>query len=639
MTEESNTLSTMEQVQKLQEFIGSADIANLQTMSQSEKLQYILSSKEFMANMASSLLMNKSMLQPMDETDTNTQNLPKNSLSHQEQMEIQKKLSLYDNTLKETLEAIKSGKFKSDQFLQSQFQSLPSDNEMNQLLKDIKLDKMKKLKVGNEISVSLEKEDNIDDITTDSSSIRTADEYIEQMIKIINQNKKFDNFLEEVSKIENLSKINDNSNIQVNRMSDINVLLNNNDNNDNNDNENDDTNTCELTFEYNKNGELINTGADDVFKKKINSQIIKALESFKLDDNLEEDIANAIAKSFENGQNPFSHMDDAKIELLADETDGEQKNFLLDSFTNQLKQYKMHYLEQLKEQNINLNQNLQQHKHQLQLQKQLQNHLQQQKRELIQRHHDMHEKNQQLHQHQDYDEGQDQDHDRYKYHSDRNHQGKSNLTQNRNNYKTSSRKNPKMDYAYSNPTPEQRLKLQRECMERLRLQDFQMAEESASKGKKKKKNKKKKNSTGISNTSNKVQNDSWLCELCEYKIVYGEIPIFLNEWLQKKVHAHEKMENYQRYLLRQRQERKRQQNSSHNKAHSGCEQNHDHCQHYTDEDDLNDEILNDRNDNNEYDYVEAEGDDDGVDTGAGTDDDDRYGNSSNIENENDINNA
>lgn len=49
----------MEHVQKLQEFLNSSDMEKLQSMSQSDKLQYILSSNDFMSNIASGLLNQK----------------------------------------------------------------------------------------------------------------------------------------------------------------------------------------------------------------------------------------------------------------------------------------------------------------------------------------------------------------------------------------------------------------------------------------------------------------------------------------------------------------------------------------------------------------------------------------------------
>ncbi|QPG74112.1 hypothetical protein FOA43_001434 [Brettanomyces nanus] len=62
-----------------------------------------------------------------------------------------------------------------------------------------------------------------------------------------------------------------------------------------------DKSSCEFTLEYDKNGELVNTGsgADDLLKRNINNQIVKALESYKLNENAEVDLANVIAKTIE----------------------------------------------------------------------------------------------------------------------------------------------------------------------------------------------------------------------------------------------------------------------------------------------------------------------------------------------------
>lgn len=563
-------ISAMEHVQKLEEFINSTQIDNLQSMSQADRLQYVLSSKDFMVNMAAGLLMQKDTTKmdgkepdfdttladngSTDQSSSSIADSNKNfltSFSKEEKLEIQKKLSMYDQTLKATLAAIKSGKLKDEQILQPLLQNSAADTDMNQLLKNVSGGKIKKLKVDDDISVSIEtasdahptgKNLSRDNGEDSFETAEAADQYIEQMIKIISHHKKFDNFLDEVSDSSRSGeKLESNPDLESLRHSC-------------NQNE-----SCKLTLEYDTDGNLIQTGTDDILKSKINAQIVRALESLKLDYNLEEDIASAIAKSFENNQNLFPNAESSNSDLAEEYS---RKGLSIDSFTSQLEQYKERYLQQLED---------------LATSAKFESYTpktnQQPRQHSSEKLHDQNLESQQLDGHLSIQNDDDKRRSGLKGLVDSPKRSKD--IKNR-------EKASKLRY-YSEPTPGQRQKLQRECMEKLRMQDLQFSEDSSRKSKKKK-NKKKKNING-SFTSNGIgltytghsHSDVWLCELCEYKIVYGEIPIFLTEWLQKKANHQEKMENYQRYLLEQRKERKIQQSRS----HSEC-QNHDHQQEYGD---------------------------------------------------------
>lgn len=577
--QKDNELSAMEHVQKLEEFINSTEIENLQSMSQADKLEYILSSKDFMANMAAGLLMQKDTAILGDE-DVNFDSdikgdfsSAKNSISSiadsnmsfltrfskEEKLEIQKKLSIYDHTLKATLDAIKSGKVKNEQALPPLFQNSPIDADMNQLLKSVNSSSVKKLKVNNDISVSIETTSdspsngqNPNSLQYEAKTKEAADKYTEQMIKIINHHKKFDNFFDGVQQIEDPSDRSKNF-----------------ENNEKYGSSSQDE-SCKLTLEYDKNGNLIHTGSEDALKTKINAQIVKALETLKLDYNLEEDIASAIAKSFENNHHLLPKAEESNF---ASDEELDKKGLSIDTFTSQLEQYKERYMQQLE----GLSNSAEfgsyaskANQHSVQnSSEQLQN--QQFETQHSRPHNAQHK---------------DEERESTNLKGQVRHAKQSKINRSR-------RETPKLEY-YTDPTPEQKQKLRRECMEKLRIQDLQLNEEVTKKSKKKK-NKKKKNSNnslatnGIGNTYiGNSHSDAWLCELCEYKIVYGEIPVFLTEWLQKKANHHEKMETYQRYLLEQRKERKLQQNRArpdcqnpnHQHEHDGgCSHSHTHNHH------------------------------------------------------------
>ncbi|GAV29950.1 hypothetical protein PMKS-003456 [Pichia membranifaciens] len=549
-------------------------------MSQADKLQYILSSKDFMANMAAGLLMQKDAAIMGDEdvdldselmgdfpgagqsissiADSNMNFLT--SFSKEEKLEIQKKLSIYDHTLKDTLDAIKSGKVKNEQALQPLFQNSPIDTDMSQLLKSFNSSRVKKLKVNDDISVSIQTtsdpqgtEENPHPSLYETKTKKAADQYTEQMIKIINHHKKFDNFLDEVQQIEDTSD----KSKGAEKSGEY-------------DPSNQDE-SCKLTLEYDRNGNLIHTGNEDALKSKINAQIVKALESLKLDYNLEEDIAGAIAKSFENNHHLLPKTEESSSESRAA---SDKKGLSIDTFTSQLEQYKERYMQQLEglsssaefesyvsKTNQHPVQNSSEHVHSQQSESQ--------------------------HTRQQHAQNKKEDQEIADLKGQIRHVKHSKLSRN-------GLENPKLEY-YSDPTPEQRQKLRRECMEKLRMQDLQLNEE-VSKKSKRKKNKKKKNpssslaSNGLGHTYiSNSQSDAWLCELCEYKIVYGEVPVFLTEWLQKKANHHEKMETYQRYLLEQKKGRKLQQNKTHpecqniNHQHDhdgGCSHTHMHNHHF-----------------------------------------------------------
>ncbi|KAG0686336.1 hypothetical protein C6P40_004402 [Pichia californica] len=531
--------------------------------------------------------------------------------SKEEKIEIQKKLTIYDNTLKSTLDAIKNGKLNNNTI--PTFQDLPSDKVMNQILKSVDSNNIKKIVVDSNVSVSIDISPSSSTTTTttrttastnpknriiakpsdkqetnilstnkpsnsssaelannivqnqqfqsspqnqsqnksqidyntnsnDNKSVVSADEYIKQMQNIIttkNGNKKFDSFSENIMKTELLSsKTQDQIEIPQNG---------------------------KVTLEYDKNGHLISTGTtEDILKNKINSQIVKALESFKLDDNLEEDIAHAIAKSFDNNQH--FNIDDKSLQILTGE-----KGLSFDSFTSQLKQYKKRYLEQIEDQSKAIFSDA------INAVKDKQNI------------------------------------DSSKINSENIKDIKKPINNVKNIQKqefsnSRTKKGPNLSFEMcTEPTLEQKEKMQRECLERLRMQDLQL-DENASKSKKKKNKKKKRNSSilasgaGLNYLTN--NSDAWLCELCEYKIVYGEVPIFLTEWLQKKANHQEKMESYQRYLMEQR---KGNMHTHHSQCDGSCHMhNREDDNDYVNDDDDDDDDDDDNDDDNDNDN----GDDD-----------------------------
>lgn len=531
----SLNISTGDQISKLQNILNDETLPAVRELSPFEKKELLTLYKQIINDVNHSNENNhinskdsgNQLQNPVEGKDSPNDNEKK--MIYQEQLDIQKKLSQYDNTLRETLDAINSGKLNED-LLEPIFDSLPSDTQMNQLLKEINTDKIKKLKVSDEMSVSLESDDdnqhrkqNVD--INDGSS---ADEYIEKMIKIINQNKKFDNFLEEVSKVENLSNndlkklVNDDDNSSDN---------NRNDNSNNKINKESDNGTFEVTFT--ENGDIINTDPE-VFKKMINLQILKTLKSFEFDDNLSKDIANTISRSYANSKS-FNI-----------------KNFWSDDFTDQVLHQQMQYLQSINAPNANT---FVQDAHNFSI-----NHIQ-----------DYYRKREQSMNEDEKESLRNEEKLFYKKREER----MANLLNNK-------PKNTSFEFecVSSNPTLEEKQKLRRETLEILRMQDAQIAEESGNSTGGKKKNKKKKKKNSSSNFSNHIQNDHslnndmWLCGLCEFKIVYGELPIYLLESVQKSTFKQQKQENYQRYLIAQKQERKRMQHVK-NQNH---DYDHDHDQ-------------------------------------------------------------
>lgn len=561
----------MENVEHIQKFIASVDINALQSMTQAERLNYVLDSKDFMANIEAEML-SKSQKSPNTNSSKNVDasNAFLKEFSPEEKLEIQKKLSLYDKTLKVTLDAIKNGNVPNKEVLEPMFQELPSDFNMNQFLREIHPENIKKLKVNNDISVSLES-DNKNTSTSPSSSslsssspssppsssnfkqqpnIKSADEYIEKMIKVINQDKNFDNFLEEVSKIE---KFADNSNPNPKLSSSSSP-------------------SPSPSSSHQGNENVLN---EEMIKKKINTQIIKALESFKLDDN-DDDITNAITESIENNKNLFPSIDKEQFKLFAEKHKGmtfetitdRHKGLSIDAFTNQLQQFQKVYSKQIKEVNFN---DFAQYM---------------QPNNLPSDNHNKHHPPPQSQRKPNPSSTTSSS-----SHSHTGH-GEQSIKQN----KTPPKSERDLQYEQQrklmiqqlkgNQTSEQRQQLQRECMEQLvRINDPHASEKS---NKKKRKKKKKNSNIGIDPNSinhfgiKNAQNEAWLCDLCEYKLVYGEIPVFLSEWLQKKkVNQHDRMETYQRYLIEQRRERKR-------KELDNPPQIPNHRNHYDVDDELSD---------------------------------------------------
>lgn len=600
------SMSKLADIQKLQKIFSSIDIETMYAMSQSEKLQKALSSDDFFTTMASTLLFSrdhlsneKSQLQEQYQEKQDhyqvqherqmqqdleklhrkrqAQKLKKeqqihqqlqqqqqqhqqgmtpdlmsstqfdeatflNTLSNEEKLSIQQKLSTYDNTLKATLDAIRSsGNFNSNKMLQPVFQDLPSDTEMQKFFEHIDpKKKLPKLKVDGEFSVSLE---------TDScaSSNKNADEYIEKMIKVINQNKKFDNFLDAVSKIENISDEKSPTNVKLETEQPM----------ESHDKE-------DITSP--ESVELNDEPANKELYNNVPQQIHKALESFKLDSEVEQEIASEIAKSIENNRHLFTNEEFKKSTL------GNQQKITLENFdTNAVldadneDQFNADFAESMR--------------------------LNEKARELFDPHVELQKWHEEFRKYRN-SGGNNQNNisNSGEAHS---HPKSSQVHQN-SHYQTMS----KLRNISTDPTPEEKLQLQRESLDRLRAIELQLHDDDSKKitgGKKKKskkKNKKNKKSPhdGVNVSAvnhvghNDPNNSLWLCELCEYKIVYGEYPIFLTEWLQRKAHHHQKMETYQRYLLEQRNERKRQhhhqQMMQHQKHSNQLHNSQDHDHYY-----------------------------------------------------------
>lgn len=558
-------------IEKLQKFIESTDVSALESMSYAEKLQYVLSSKDFMSNMAAGLLVDNKKtlytssksLEPhyiknIETSDNSCVTEPANTLnnsnsflnefSKEEKLEIQKKLAIYDRTLKMTLEAIKNGKISediinsslsSDHLTQSSeerariyrtqktqnhiaSQNLPSDTDVNILLKNIESNNVRKLKVDDNITVSLESADK--QFEADDKPNKNPDEYIEQMVQIINQDKKFDNFLEEVSKLENFNKQDSVDTEETSKYYDTTLQKAN--------------RKDELVFRHDQ---LSDIESEKVFRKMINTHIIKALESFKLDEGMKKDISGTIAKSIENNTMFHGKNDDRYLGSKNDEVP-------IEGFADDMKEFQKAYAEQLKDMNFEEMANY------LQKCGTEQNILKQEDDEQKNLHHEQHKLERQLPEGQQKHQKND---DVYQIHvngpayvATSDSLNEADLGHDFSNYYSDK---------YMRPTLEERQRLQKECLERLHIHP----DDGTKKSKKKKKNKKRSSAVSAKSINhiglNDPHNDTWLCELCEYQIVYGEVPIFLTEWLQKKTHHHDKMESYQRYLMQQRKERKKEQ--------------------------------------------------------------------------------
>lgn len=591
------SMSKLADIQKLQKIFSSIDIETMYAMSQSEKLQQALSSSDFFNTMASTLLFSRDNAYS-GSIQNHQQSLPRQqqqshqsqrhqthhqnnerqmqqdleklhlkrqaqrqqqlrelspkfdeeaflqTLSNDEKMKIHQKLSNYDDTLKATLDAIKSsGNLTDNKMLQPIFQDLPSDIEMQKFFEHIDPDKkLQKLKVDTDFSVSLESDPSI-------SNNKNADEYIEQMIKVMKQNKKFDNFLDAVSKIETVSDDENSSSTKENQR------------------------------------EQPKTENDD----KVLDQIHLALESFKLDKEVEEDIADEISALIKNNKYIFTNEDFNKtaigenqknnFENFQRKSNRSTENQLNDTFNCM----KLGNPDQLFDPHVEL-----------------------------QRWHD--------------------DFRRFRIENNMDSRRCPSPSTppppppppphlNESSSHSSNKHSPDlpmMRYINPDPTPEEKLLLQRECLDRLRQIELQSHEDGAAKkstgGKKKKNRKKKKAHDGINVSAinhlghGDPNNDIWLCELCEYKIVYGEHPVFLTEWLQRKENQQEKMGMYQRYLIDQRKERNRQQHEQHlaqhkthnENAHHEYEHDHDHYHHEYDHNHDHDHQHNHDHDHNHH---------------------------------------
>ncbi|GMF82711.1 unnamed protein product [[Candida] boidinii] len=160
----------------------------------------------------------------------------------------------------------------------------------------------------------------------EAQSEANSEEYIDEVVQFINENKRYDNFMEEVNRLLELEKSkekkiaqdvknnkkkknksvpSDKEDMKITKISNSNKKI------------NKEPKSRKFTFEYGENGELLNS-EDDVIKKRINEHIVKALESFKLDNYLEEDIAQAIAKSIQENEHIFQDGEGAEFEHEAE---------------------------------------------------------------------------------------------------------------------------------------------------------------------------------------------------------------------------------------------------------------------------------------------------------------------------------
>ena len=646
-----------------------------------------------------------------------------------EKFEIQRKLSLYDNTLKMVLDSIKKGDLKDGQDLQSLFVGMSNDFQVNKIIDDININKIQKLKINDDIAVSFEPlkyigdfgiDEELPDNIVDINANTTPDEYIQQMIQIINQGKEeLENKINSKSKTssdrkynqllfdtinDNMEAAHDAANNRNNEQNTSNVPIVENEekkqiNEPEHEEDNDDTGICECDEckIYNINANKSNNDNDNANdfsvqfdngsntnSKKIinnnsnnnsnnnnnnNANNITNNKLVNLQNLFEDEIAAAIANFFENNKHLFPYFNNEQLKMLTEN----KPRVSVDAFTKHLNQYQKDrskaikdltfadmadmasyvFEKEMKDRDVDVDFKFRLQHHQQQLEKHHQ--LQQEHQNLKLQHQYYKQKHQQL-----MDQCEMAKNDlttnsnsnsnpnsrsnsnpkinssvNVNSHADSNgntHANKnSDISSNNQNTQRKTKKKLKkkkhhtgLQYINDNPTDEERKRLQRHCLQMLFMNDTNNDDQQHKQPQQKKKKNKKKKKNGVNTFNNEIStinhvgynnpaNTDWLCELCEYKIVYGEIPIFLTEWLQKKANNQEKMENYQRYLLAQRKELKREQlqrnnnyndkhnfNHNHHNHHQNCE--HDHENEHQYEHDHNHQHSHEHNHNHNHNH-------------------------------------
>ncbi|OWB71339.1 hypothetical protein B5S31_g1025 [[Candida] boidinii] len=237
------------------------------------------------------------------------------------------KVRLYDKTIKETLIGLRDSKLEQNGLTdpetngRKKIQSMSDIQAARDYENDDKRGDNSKYSQVKKYASELLKMEN-----KEAQSEANSEEYIDEVVQFINENKRYDNFMEEVNRLLELEKSkekkiaqdvknnkkkknksvpSDKEDMKITKISNSNKKI------------NKEPKSRKFTFEYGENGELLNS-EDDVIKKRINEHIVKALESFKLDNYLEEDIAQAIAKSIQENEHIFQDGEGAEFEHEAE---------------------------------------------------------------------------------------------------------------------------------------------------------------------------------------------------------------------------------------------------------------------------------------------------------------------------------
>ncbi len=545
------------QLKKLQEFLSSKELSNAEHMTLKQKLMYILSSKNFMEEIAKSLLTEADGTQedkngnPVEGPTLNREMLL--LLPPKDRAEVQKKLDMYANILKETMDALneENGKTKEEDakkqaliikqqhflaYYQHVFDEMMSRYQEGGYESDKKLQERdsnpgsaNSRNVSRITAVMDEDEDEdedeeIEDMDMDETIhsapnnteigdiseevARATDDYIEQMMKFLKQSKKFDSYMDgtafKTSTPERQSGLqvieddgSDDDDDEVNGKNegknegqcedgkeeldvdnvDVDIGI------DDEDGQQGGLPSCKVTLEYDKNGELVSTGSGpgEVLKRKLNKEIIKALESFKMDYSMEDDIADAIVDSFRKNHGFLKNMNSAALQAMSDEPEEKPQTTKEESLKLDKEKSEQASVKSVKKRQTEVSQAAKAENN--------------------------HEKSQR---------------------SDMSRKESVNAAKSENKDRSKN-----------------------------------VAQKSGKSGKsKKKKRKKKKNKAKKENHTNDKQyeiadpNSTWICEFCEYEKVFGEKPYELMNWFDKKLEALDNSQSYRRRKLRKAKSRR-----------------------------------------------------------------------------------